>query len=172
MKKAIKYLVAALAAALLCLAFVACGGDKGTIYNFKESKCTATGCYAAPEISGTLSNLEQMYNTTYAGSAIEVKEDKIIWKIGGNACAMTYTMDGDKYMLEGDYIEQLNQGLVSLGTESWAQADAAYYGQKTDDGFAIVLVEKVAVGTTEDASGGITTTVSGTLTFTFYFTAA
>ena len=154
MKRAIKYFAAVLAAALLCLALVACGESAGKKYNFKETKATTDATSGASAFAA----VETMYNTSYAGSTIEVKEGKIVWKIGNDKNTMTYTKDGDTYVLEGDFTKQLSQGLSSMGA---GQSSVAFYGQETEEGFAILIVQ------TFTGNPALTN-----LTYTLYFTAA
>ena len=158
MKKALKYFAAILSATIFCLALAACGESAGTKYTFKETKATAN---TATEVgtgasAGMITALETTYNATYKDSTLEVKDGEIVWTIGDIENAMTYTMDGEKYVLAGDFTKQLSQGISSLGG-----GEISLYGQKTEEGFAIVMVETFT-----------NNPVMTDVTFAFNFTAA
>ena len=163
MKRAIKYFAAVVAAAVMCIALVACGGSgTGTKYTFKETKVTTD----APEsVASVYTTLESTYNTTYAGSVLEVKDGEIVWTFGQpkQEGTMTYTMDGDKYVLGGDFAKTFSEGLTSAmaSVGSMGEIEIEYYGQNTEDGFAIILKENV--------TGNPVFTY---LTYTFNFVAA
>ncbi len=155
MKKALKYFFAVFAAVIFCLALAACGESAGTKYTFKETKVTTD--LQSGSTASAITSLETMYNTTYKDSTLEVKDGKIVWKIGDMENAMTYTKDGDKYVLAGEYMEQLSSAFSSFG----GVGSISYYGQKTEDGFAIVMEETF----TDNP-------VMSNVTFTFNFIAA
>ena len=143
MKRAIKYFAAVLAAAVMCIALVACGGSgTGTKYTFKETKVTTD---ALESMASVYTALESTYNTTYAGSVLEVKEGEIVWTFvqPKQEGTMTYTKDGDKYVLGGDFAKTLGEGLTSAmaSVGSMGEIEIEYYGQNTEDGFAIILKE-------------------------------
>ncbi len=129
MKRAIKYFAAVLAAALLCLSLVACGGSAKK-YNFKE---VTVGGSAASMAESMLSPMVSTFNAAYKDSSIEVGDGEIVWTYTGGEGKMTYTMDGDKYDLAGEMVEKLKTGLTGM-----SEATMKIYGEETDDGFRIV----------------------------------
>ena len=152
MKKAIKYFFAVLAAAILCLALAACGGgessgdnagpsgSEGTKYNFVNTSATTD---ATGSLESTLTSLAQMYDNTYKDSVLEVKENSIVWTIGDQEGKMTYTKDGDTYLLAGEYTEQVSQALSSSSIVGSGQSiDFSFTGEETKDGFKIHMKEE------------------------------
>ena len=138
MKKVIKYFAAVLAAALLCLSLVACGGSTKK-YNFKEATIGGNAASMLPtddSSTAMLTNMVAAFNVAYKDSSIEVGNDEIVWTYSGGEGKMTYTKDGDKYNLAGEMVETLKTLFPTLpaGLETTAEV----YGEETDDGFRIV----------------------------------
>lgn len=137
MKKAIKYFAAVLAAALLCLSLVACGGSTKK-YNFTEATIggSAASMLQADDSSAMLTNMVAAFNVAYKDSSIEVGNGEIVWTYSDGEGKMTYTMDGDKYTLAGEMAENLKTLFPTLpaGLETTVEV----YGEETDDGFHIV----------------------------------
>ena len=118
-----------LAAAILCLTLVACG-EKGTKYTFKEIKDEG-------DLPGApVDTLSKLYQDSY----IIVGNGKIEWWMKDTAQTMTYTMDGDKYIIGGEFAGTLEQE-ISGGVAG------TMYGQKTEEGFEIITETIIAAGT-------------------------
>lgn len=125
MKRAIKYLAAMMAAAILCIALVACGSS-GTKYTFKEMSIVTD-----PPRVGETAPIEQM-NQVYQGTTIEVGNGKLVWPatVLGQKQTLRYKVEGDKYDFGGEYLNLL----ADVGNVS----DVTMYGQETEEGFTLV----------------------------------
>ena len=139
MKKMFKYFAAVLTAALLCLALVGCGS--GTKYTFTDAKATTDA--SGGMLSQTITITETAYNAAYANSTIEVKDSEIVWTFGEDQSGtMSYTKDGDRYVLSGDFTKTLSQSLSSsMAGLGGVAPTIAFYGQETESGFEIVIDE-------------------------------
>ncbi len=147
MKKLIKYFVVMITAALLSLTLFACGSN--VKYNFKETTIEGEG-----EMASSMSFMKTTYDTLYKDSTIEVGDGDIVWKMKDAEQKLTYEKDGDKYILAGEYTDTLKNSLSSIGGGE-VSIEMAMWGAETDDGFKIVMEEKVE-----------STTVSIVLNFT------
>ncbi len=149
MKKAIKYFIAVLAAAILCLALVACGenadGDgtdgENTVvkYTFKEAKMQP----ADPSMEHSeesAAETERVVNNIYKDSYIEFGDGKIVWSIRDATQKMTYTKEGDRYMIGGEYFEMIKQQFP--GDDNFFM-----YAEEAEDGLHIVEVQPDATMT-------------------------
>ena len=127
MKKALKYLAALLAAAVLCIALAACGESAGTRYTFKEAKMQLADP-SMEHAQETAEETEGAVNNIYANSFITVGGGKITWTIKDASQKMTYTKDGDKY-------------------QQFPGAEISIYAEEDEEGFHIVEVQPDATMT-------------------------
>ena len=138
MKRTIKYLAAVLAAAVLCLALAACGESAGTKYTFKEAKMQLADP-SMEHAQETVEETEGAVNNIYANSFITVGGGKITWTIKDASQKMTYTKDGDKYLIGGEYFEMVKQ--------QFPGAEISIYAEEDEEGFHIVEVQPDATMT-------------------------
>lgn len=153
-------LICTLTLAMVCvLALVACGG---TTYTYSGTDVKMTGDnMGGMDMSGTMST---MYDNLFKGSTITVSDSKVVWKLSDQESSMEVKKDGDKYVLSGDYVDQLEQG-ISAGLSGSGVAvtyDFEMYGTETDAGFDIVI----ATSSTSSITG-TSITVGATITVSF-----
>ena len=107
-------------------AMTACG-ESGTKYTYSDTN---------------VDNLKTMYDAMYKNSSITVSESKIVWKISDVESTMTVKKDGDKYVLSGEYVDQMKTALsAGVGGISGAGLSVSFdmYGMETENGFDIVM---------------------------------
>lgn len=129
MKKSGKILAVICAIALvliLTLALAACG--TGTEYKYSGTEC---------DNEMMADTIVSLYDGLYEGSTIRVSDKKIVWKVEDIDQVLTVVKrDGEKYDLNGDYLEKLGDTL---------DAGVEYYGLETEDGFDIVLTVSMGI---------------------------
>ncbi|MDE6273532.1 MAG: hypothetical protein K2L87_00600 [Clostridiales bacterium] len=160
MKKRIAKIVTlfcTLALAMVCvLALVACGG---TTYTYSKTDVKMTGDNMGVDMSGTMNT---MYDNMFKGSTLDVSDSEIVWTVSDQKSSMEVKKDGDKYVLSGDYVDQMKQALSASMGGTGVSVDFDMYGTETDAGFDIVMA------TTSTSSIGSTSyTVGMTITVSF-----
>ncbi len=119
-------------------AMTACG-ESGTKYTYSDTNVEMTGDLGG---EGGNDNLKTMYDAMYKNSSITVSESKIVWKISDVESTMTVKKDGDKYVLSGEYVDQMKTALsAGVGGISGAGLSVSFdmYGMETENGFDIVM---------------------------------
>lgn len=180
MKKSISKIYAVLcalglAAALICICcLTACAGtESGDKYTYSDSasdvsEVTMNGTDVTEQYKD-MYDMSSMYDTLYQGSYILVGDSKLTWVLAtGDKEVLNVTMDGDKYIMSGDYLDTMKEAMESLnnaymnitiGTYNW-------HGVKTDDGFDMII----ECGETVTAmSGGTSEAISVFATYTLKF---
>ncbi len=146
MKKVSKVIVTVCALALVmacAVMLVGCGDkDKGTEYTYSKAEITGDN-------ADEMSNVTTMYDALYKDSKLVVGSKNIKWTIADNEGTMTYTKDGDKYVLGGDYAKQITDSLKGMAGAG-ATVEIELYGLETEGGFNIVIDEKVSMPETDD----------------------
>lgn len=122
MKKSTKIITIFVMLALVLavtFALASCGEDKTYTYSGAESD------------SDYLVSVSTLYDSMYKGSKITVNDKRIIWKIADAKETLSVKRDGEKYLLGGEYLKQMNESLGGLETEM--------YGIETKDGFDLII---------------------------------
>ena len=131
-------------------AMTACG-ESGTKYTYSDTNVEMTGDLGG---EGGNDNLKTMYDAMY----------KIVWKISDVESTMTVKKDGDKYVLSGEYVDQMKTALsAGVGGISGAGLSVSFdmYGMETENGFDIVMK------TSSTSSGAGSFSMSTVLTISF-----
>ena len=128
----------------MCLGAAACGGgEKGTTYKYVSMQETIT-----PEddiLAGM--DLTSMYENLYKDSTMTLTSKNIKWKMGKETAKMTYTKEGDKYILMGDYVKTLKDTMQQVYAAFGGQAsvDMEIYATVTDTQLIYVMDETVTI---------------------------
>ena len=151
MKKVAKLLC--LISAVVCLAFAltACGGKSGDKYAYSDTKVSVTG--NMPGLSGAFSGMESAFDNAYKDSEIVVSDSEIEWSFAGQTSTMTIESKDGKDVLGGEMTERLTQMFASIGSGN----SIAYYGEKTESGYSIILEQIVGAG---EYSSTVTTIIN------------
>lgn len=136
---------------LCACVFAAC--EKPTRYDFVETKVDDNTSQDEDDPFGGILDMDGMFagmSAMYKDSYLEITDKKIKWVLSSDKSTdgtMTYTKDGDKYLLAGDYIQSLKSSMESMydgiggGYINVTDMKIDYYGKETESGFEIVLEE-------------------------------
>lgn len=141
------------------LALAACG-NAGTNYNYSGTNAEIiNGNTSSPDAS-----MKTLYDTMYKDSTITVSDSKIVWKISDVESAMTVKKDGDKYILSGEYVEQMKTALSAGFSAGGVGVSVSFdmYGIETETGFDIIMNASASVNV-----GSIITKTGTKLTISF-----
>lgn len=141
MKKSLRRFLAltlVLAIGIVCVAaLTACGGSEK--YTYSEAKVESS----MPEMNESMSTIIPQYNTLYKDSTMEVTDSKIVWTLkSGDKGEMSYTKEGDKLVLAGDYYDEIKEAFESLSVGM--NVEVSIYGIKTTEGFELVISETIS----------------------------
>ena len=76
----------------------------------------------------------------YKNSSIVVSDSKVVWKFSDTESVLSVKKDGTKYVLSGEYAEQMKKALssgLSIGAD--VQVSFDMYGNEIENGFEIVM---------------------------------
>lgn len=156
MKKVAKIstLICTLALVLVVMfALSACGA--GTTYKYSSVSIDMGGY-------GSNDSLTSVYDTMMKDSTITVSDKEILWTISDAKNTMTVTKDGDKYVLGGEYTEQMKTAFSSMGGAGTV-SNYEMYGKDTEGGFDIVMSMTVTISVPG------TSPISNSTNITFHF---
>lgn len=128
MKKTTKIAVIVCTLALVLtvtFALAACGGP--VTYNYSKTTCDAP-------VVGSM--LAAIFDPMFKGSSITVSDSELVLKAGNEETTMTVKKDGSKYILSGDFADEMRSALSEFGGSETA---IDLYGTKSSDGFDIVM---------------------------------
>ena len=154
MKKGVLRMLAlacVLALGLACATMLtACGDDDKTApgEKFTYSKTTIESDDDL-ELGDMMAGLTASYDTLYKDSTLEVTDSKVIWTMKDQKAEMTYTKDGDKMILAGDFADTMKEAFKNMNVGMANMSiELSMYGLKTDAGFEIVVDEKITTTVT------------------------
>ncbi|MDE6505359.1 MAG: hypothetical protein K2L42_05765 [Clostridia bacterium] len=139
MKKQIAKISTLLCMLALVLAVILslCACESGVTYTYSKANVEM-----GAGIGGT-GSMSAVYDAMYKDSTITVTDSKIVWKISDMESVMSVSKEGEKYMLSGEYVEQmkktLSQGFANVSSYE-------FYGIETENGFDIVMSMTATVG--------------------------
>ena len=140
-KKAVKIsvLICALALVFTVMFALSACGEKGTEYKYSATKVELIGDLGGDE-GGIGGNLNTVYETMYKNSSIVVSDSKVVWKFSDTESVLSVKKDGNKYVLSGEYAEQMKKVLSSgLSVGADVQVSFDMYGNEIENGFEIVM---------------------------------
>lgn len=85
-------------------------------------------------------------NNAFKGATLSVGKKKVTLTLGDSENTMSYTKEGEKYILAGEYVDRAEEMLkYDLGVEDVEGLEVEYtmYGIKTESGFDIVSALKI-----------------------------
>ena len=115
----------------LTLSFASCG--EKTRYNYVSTTMSEDSIF----------DISSMFDVMYKGSYILVSESSIEWVTDDTSNKMSCKKNGDRVLLGGDYLDRMSNEMYG------GEVDVKYYGQENDDGYTIIVVEKISGYTIE-----------------------
>lgn len=142
MKKTLhKFLVPLFVLSLMLLAllgFTACDETTDAArYNFSEIKAESSDGMSSEMLNLMVPSLSAIYKDSY----LSVSDKKIVMTMKEQSGEMTYSKEGDKYVLAGDFAKTFSDSLKgALGSIGGGNVNASFemYGIETETGFEIV----------------------------------
>lgn len=109
-------------------ALSACGGNgEVKTYKFSKAESATSGNHSSTDMSS-------LYDVMYKDSTITVSDKEVAWSVKDTLNIMSVTRDGDKYLLSGDYVEEMKKLFSSMGNLTYE-----VYGVETEEGFDIIM---------------------------------
>lgn len=146
MKKTLhKFLVPLFVMSLMLLAllgFAACDETNNAArYNFSEIKAESSDGMSSEMLNLMVPSLSAIYKDSY----LSVSDTKIVWTMKEQSGEMTYSKDGDKYVLAGDFAKTFSDSLKGALGSIGGNVNASFemYGIETETGFEIVTRQVV-----------------------------